>query len=65
MAAMGNDGRMTLAEAREWFTEEQLVAMKEDGFEQSAEMVRVLLAASAEGPTTRNAPTGAGDYDIV
>jgi predicted Fe-S protein YdhL (DUF1289 family) len=56
---------MTLADAREWFTEEQLVAMKEDGFEQSAEMVRALLAATAEGPATHNAPTGAGDYDII
>jgi hypothetical protein len=59
------NNKASVVEAREWFTESQLFAMKENGFEQSAEMVRALLAATTEGPATHNAPTGAGDYDIV
>jgi hypothetical protein len=39
-----------IAEAREWFTEEQIFAMENDGLEETAKMVRVLRAAT-EPPT--------------
>jgi hypothetical protein len=72
---MSNDKPMTLADARS--RAETMARMNEARIKDfpgninagqwrvDAQMFRLLLAAAAEGPKTHNAPTGAGDYDIV
>ena len=71
----GNDKPMTLADARS--RAETMARMDEarlKDFPRSIEagqwrvdsqMLRLLLAASGEGPGSTSVPTGAGDYDIV
>lgn len=72
---MSNDKPMTLADARS--RADTMARMNEARLKDfpgninagqwrvDAQMFRLLLAAAAEGPKTHNAPTGAGDYDIV
>jgi hypothetical protein len=72
---MSSDKPMTLADARS--RAETMARMDEARFKDfpgninagqwrvDSQMFRLLLAASANGPTTHNVPTGAGDYDIV
>jgi hypothetical protein len=72
---MSNDKTMTMVDAR--IRAETMARINEgrvktfphdinaSQWRVDASMLRLLLAASAEGPSTRNDPTGAGDYDIV
>lgn len=72
---MSNDKHITLADAR---SRAETMARCAEGrlkdyprhidagqWRVDAQMFRAILAACAAGPTTHDAPTGAGDYDIV